>query len=145
MRYRNTRLIANGLQLQTVRNQMRNMSFTLVMRQQQVEEYEEVQPPDLDQLPQRWNNLKQEDQHDIIDYLKDLQEENWNVLTTREKQAAWYLAYGDWGLRDTNQLSLPEFIFKLMSTSLLFMVSGFSVITYFQIREEVEKLSDEEL
>ncbi|CDH16958.1 probable Cytochrome c oxidase polypeptide 5A, mitochondrial [Zygosaccharomyces bailii] len=39
------------------------------------------------------------EQHDIVSKLTERQKLAWNELTDTEKQAAWYISYGEWGPR----------------------------------------------
>lgn len=50
-------------------------------------------------LPNRWEAMPAAEQHDIVSKLTDRQKLAWNELTDTEKQAAWYISYGEWGPR----------------------------------------------
>lgn len=50
-------------------------------------------------LHSRWENLPSEEQNDIVSKLEVRQKLPWAELTDTEKQAAWYISYGEWGPR----------------------------------------------
>lgn len=50
-------------------------------------------------LPNRWEDLPASEQQDIVTKLTDRQKLPWKQMTETEKQAAWYISYGEWGPR----------------------------------------------
>lgn len=50
-------------------------------------------------LPNRWENLPAAEQSDIVSKLAERQKLPWTELTDVEKQASWYISYGEWGPR----------------------------------------------
>ncbi|KAI5963578.1 cox5 [Candida pseudojiufengensis] len=50
-------------------------------------------------LETRWVALPKEDQQSIIEELKTRMELPWSELTNAEKQAAYYISFGEWGPR----------------------------------------------
>ncbi|KAI5951044.1 cox5 [Candida jiufengensis] len=50
-------------------------------------------------LETRWISLPKEDQQSIIEELKTRMELPWSELTNAEKQAAYYISFGEWGPR----------------------------------------------
>lgn len=59
--------------------------------------------PDVSDLPKRWNKLDALKQDDIIAYLEDKMRGDWKEINLPEKQAIWYVYYGPWGARATEQ------------------------------------------
>ncbi|GME71229.1 unnamed protein product [Ambrosiozyma monospora] len=98
---------------------------------------------DVSNLSNRWVNLPSDAQQDIISYLNVKQQFGWNYLTPDEKKALYYISYGNWGARDGQAMNLPEMIFKIMSSSILFGVVGFSLINYAIDKEKVSELEKE--
>ncbi len=47
----------------------------------------------------RWEELPSQDQQEIVSQLTERQKLNWKELTPAEKQATWYISYGEWGPR----------------------------------------------
>ena len=97
---------------------------------------------DVSNLETRWNSLTYESQQDIISYLNVKQEFGWNYLNKEEKKAIYFIAYGNWGPRDSSIMSGAEFAFKLMTSMLLFSVLGFSMLNYaidIEKKEQIEK------
>ena len=100
---------------------------------------------DVSNLETRWNSLTYESQQDIISYLNVKQEFGWNYLNKEEKKAIYFIAYGNWGPRDSSIMSGAEFAFKLMTSMLLFSVLGFSMLNYaidIEKKEQIEKDSN---
>lgn len=100
---------------------------------------------DVSNLETRWNSLTYESQQDIISYLNVKQEFGWNYLNNEEKRAIYFIAYGNWGPRDSSIMSGAEFAFKLMTSMLLFSVLGFSMLNYaidIEKKEQIEKDSN---
>ena len=100
---------------------------------------------DVSNLETRWNSLTYESQQDIISYLNVKQEFGWNYLNKEEKKAIYFIAYGNWGPRDSSIMSGAEFAFKLMTSMLLFSVLGFSMLNYaidVEKKEQIEKDSN---
>ncbi|KAH3671525.1 hypothetical protein OGAPHI_000228 [Ogataea philodendri] len=85
---------------------------------------------DVSNLPARWNKLAGDAQQDIINYLKVKQEFAWTYLTQDEKKAIYYISYGEWGPRDEKSMGIPDLVFKIMSSSILLGVAGFTLLTY---------------
>ncbi|GAV53590.1 hypothetical protein ZYGR_0AK00920, partial [Zygosaccharomyces rouxii] len=50
-------------------------------------------------LPNRWEAMPAPEQQEIVTKLTERQKLSWNQLTETEKQAAWYISYGEWGPR----------------------------------------------
>ncbi|CCF60219.1 hypothetical protein KAFR_0J01530 [Kazachstania africana CBS 2517] len=50
-------------------------------------------------LNQRWDTMPLAQQEDIVNKLTERQKLPWKDLTPSEKQAAWYISYGEWGPR----------------------------------------------
>ncbi|AET38788.1 cytochrome c oxidase subunit Va Ecym_3296 [Eremothecium cymbalariae DBVPG len=50
-------------------------------------------------LKSRWENLPAVEQNELVTKLSERQKLPWNELTQTEKQAAWYISYGEWGPR----------------------------------------------
>lgn len=50
-------------------------------------------------LPNRWEAMAAPQQQEIASQLAERQKLAWNQLTETEKQAAWYISYGEWGPR----------------------------------------------
>ena len=50
-------------------------------------------------LPSRWESMPSTEQQNIVSKLAERQKLPWNQLTETEKQAAWYISYGEWGPR----------------------------------------------
>ncbi|KAG7886236.1 hypothetical protein KL936_004914 [Ogataea polymorpha] len=102
----------------------------LSQRRFQSHNVEEEYMMDVSNLPARWNNLPGDTQQDIINYLRVKQEFGWTYLTPDEKRAIYYISYGEWGPRDAKSMGVPDLVFKIMSSSILFGVVGFTLINY---------------
>lgn len=50
-------------------------------------------------LPSRWETMPAAEQSDIVTKLSERQKLAWNDLSDTEKQAVWYISYGEWGPR----------------------------------------------
>lgn len=50
-------------------------------------------------LSSRWETLPAAEQNDIVAKLSERQKLPWTQLTETEKQASWYISYGEWGPR----------------------------------------------
>ncbi|SCU91049.1 LAMI_0E04544g1_1 [Lachancea mirantina] len=50
-------------------------------------------------LQSRWEDLPAVEQQELVTKLQERQRLPWNELTETEKQAAWYISYGEWGPR----------------------------------------------
>ncbi|GAV48679.1 hypothetical protein ZYGR_0N00830, partial [Zygosaccharomyces rouxii] len=50
-------------------------------------------------LPNRWEAMPAPEQHEIVSKLTERQKLSWAQLSETEKQAAWYISYGEWGPR----------------------------------------------
>lgn len=109
----------------------------------EVENEEDEYYVDVSNLENRWRSLNFESQQDIISYLNVKQEFDWNYLTQEEKKAIYYIAYGKWGARDEQIMNTSEFVFKLMTSMLLFSVLGFSIMNYAIDQEKVAELTKE--
>lgn len=55
--------------------------------------------PDVTELPRRWNTMDAGKQDDIIAYLEDKMRGDWKEISLPEKRAIWYIYYGPWGAR----------------------------------------------
>ncbi|KAG7692068.1 hypothetical protein KL930_001570 [Ogataea haglerorum] len=106
------------------------LACEISQRRFQSHHVEEEYTMDVSNLPARWNNLPGDAQQDIINYLKVKQEFGWTYLTRDEKQAIYYISYGEWGPRDAKSMGIPDLVFKIMSSSILFGVVGFTLINY---------------
>lgn len=53
----------------------------------------------LTDLPERWENMPNLEQKEIADNLTERQKLPWKTLNNEEIKAAWYISYGEWGLR----------------------------------------------
>ncbi|KAG0681210.1 hypothetical protein C6P40_003234 [Pichia californica] len=107
----------------------------------EVENEEDEYYVDVTDIDSRWNTLKFESQQDIISYLNVKQEFDWNYLSLNEKKAIYYIAYGKWGARDTKVMNTSEFIFKLMTSMLLFSVLGFTFVNYSIDQQKIKELN----
>ncbi|ODV90176.1 hypothetical protein CANCADRAFT_102820 [Tortispora caseinolytica NRRL Y-17796] len=58
-----------------------------------------VSAPTLADLESRWEVMSRDEQQDVITQLEERMKLPWTELTTAEKRAAWYIAYGPWGPR----------------------------------------------
>lgn len=110
----------------------------------EVENEEEEYYIDVSNLEKRWVSLNFEAQQNIISYLNVKQEFDWNYLTIDEKRAIYYIAYGKWGARDEKIMNTSEFVFKLMTSMLLFSVLGFSLMNYAIDQEKISELNKED-
>lgn len=110
----------------------------------EVENEEEEYYIDVSNLDKRWISLNFESQQNIISYLNVKQEFDWNYLTIDEKRAIYYIAYGKWGARDEKIMNASEFVFKLMTSMLLFSVLGFSMLNYAIDQEKIATLNKED-
>lgn len=110
--------------------------------EQEPEQEQEEYYIDTSDITNKWQTLSLESQEDMINYLNVKQEFGWNYLTLDEKRAIWYIAYGNWGPRDPKPLNFPEFIFKIMSSAILFTVVGFSLINYSIDKEKIAELEE---
>ncbi|KAG7838748.1 hypothetical protein KL919_001300 [Ogataea angusta] len=106
------------------------ITYKVSQRRFQSHNVEEEYTMDVANLPARWINLPGDAQQDIINYLKVKQEFGWTYLTRDEKQAIYYISYGEWGPRDAKSMGIPDLVFKIMSSSILFGVVGFTLINY---------------
>ena len=50
-------------------------------------------------LPERWETMSANEQQALVSQLAERQKLPWKELTNDEKQAAWYISYGEWGPR----------------------------------------------
>lgn len=50
-------------------------------------------------IQSRWETMPLTEQQEITSKLSERQKLPWNQLTDAEKQAAWYISYGEWGPR----------------------------------------------
>lgn len=50
-------------------------------------------------LANRWESMPPAEQNDIVTKLSERQKLAWKDLSDSEKQAAWYISYGEWGPR----------------------------------------------
>lgn len=110
----------------------------------EVENEEDEYYVDVSDLENRWRSLNFESQQDIISYLNVKQEFDWNYLSQEEKKAIYYIAYGKWGARDEQIMNTSEFVFKLMTSMLLFSVLGFSIMNYAIDQEKIAELTKED-
>lgn len=110
----------------------------------EIENEEEEYYIDVSNLEKRWVSLNFEAQQNIISYLNVKQEFDWNYLTIDEKRAIYYIAYGKWGARDEKIMNTSEFVFKLMTSMLLFSVLGFSLMNYAIDQEKISELNKED-
>lgn len=55
--------------------------------------------PSLRKLNTRWNTMTEVEKNELISALSERQKADWKTLTPLEKQAAWYISYGEWGPR----------------------------------------------
>lgn len=97
---------------------------------------------DCSNIKQRWNKLPMDIQQDMISYLNVKQEFGWNYLTREEKQSLYYIAYGEWGARDKVSMNGVEMAFKLMTSCLLFVAMGITIINYMHDKKVIEELED---
>ncbi|ANZ73418.1 BA75_01729T0 [Komagataella pastoris] len=95
---------------------------------------------DTKNLPMRWEKMEKEAQEEIIDHLADLQDESWTKLSPDNKKACYYLAYGEWGPRNKQTMTVPEVVFKLITSGILFIVLGVTAVNYAIDKEKKEQL-----
>ncbi|KAI0465381.1 hypothetical protein LJB42_000614 [Komagataella kurtzmanii] len=95
---------------------------------------------DTKNLPMRWEKMEKEAQEEIIDHLSDLQDESWKKLSPDNKRACYYLAYGEWGPRNKQTMTVPEVVFKLITSGILFIVLGVTAVNYAIDKEKKEQL-----
>ncbi|CCK70451.1 cytochrome c oxidase subunit Vb KNAG_0E01890 [Huiozyma naganishii CBS 8797] len=50
-------------------------------------------------IQERWEKMPATEQDDLVGKLTERQKLPWRELTQPEKQAAWYISYGEWGPR----------------------------------------------
>ncbi|SCV05427.1 LANO_0H07250g1_1 [Lachancea nothofagi CBS 11611] len=50
-------------------------------------------------LHSRWEDLPASEQQDLVSKLTERQKLPWSQMTETEKQASWYISYGEWGPR----------------------------------------------
>lgn len=50
-------------------------------------------------LNERWEQMPSTEQEALVGKLSERQKLPWKDLTESEKQAAWYISYGEWGPR----------------------------------------------
>lgn len=80
-------------------------------------------------LQSRWENMPSTEQQDIVSKLSERQKLPWAQLTEPEKQAVWYISYGEWGpRRPVLNKGDSSFIAKGVAAGLLFSVGLFAVI-----------------
>lgn len=84
--------------------------------------------------------MEKEAQEEIIDHLADLQDESWTKLSPDNKKACYYLAYGEWGPRNKQTMTVPEVVFKLITSGILFIVLGVTAVNYAIDKEKKEQL-----
>ncbi|CDK29307.1 unnamed protein product [Kuraishia capsulata CBS 1993] len=101
---------------------------------------DELYSPDFANLPVRWEKLSEEERADTVYYLEGKQELPWELMSTEEKKAAYFLAYGKWGPRNQQGLNTTEVLFRFVSTSILFSVLGLSAFLYTKDRKVLKEL-----
>ncbi|CAI4740591.1 CDG_1a_G0046430.mRNA.1.CDS.1 [Saccharomyces cerevisiae] len=80
-------------------------------------------------LQSRWENMPSTEQQDIVSKLSERQKLPWAQLTEPEKQAVWYISYGEWGpRRPVLNKGDSSFIAKGVAAGLLFSVGLFAVV-----------------
>lgn len=55
--------------------------------------------PTLRKLDTRWELMTEGERDELVSALTERQKADWKTLTPLEKQAAWYISYGEWGPR----------------------------------------------
>lgn len=50
-------------------------------------------------INKRWETMPNTEQEELVAKLTERQKLPWKELTQNEKQAAWYISYGEWGPR----------------------------------------------
>ncbi|GME73789.1 unnamed protein product [[Candida] boidinii] len=109
-----------------------------------LEDEEDEYVVDYSQLEKRWLKMKPEDQLMLIDDINTLQTFSWKFLTKDQKKAIYYISYGQWGPRTQENLNIPELIFKIFSSSILFGVVGFAIVNYAIDKEKVQEIEETE-
>lgn len=78
-------------------------------------------------LQSRWEDLPATEQQDIVTKLQERQKLPWNELTKPEKQAAWYISYGEWGpRRPVHGKGDGSYIAKGVAVGLVFSIALFA-------------------
>ncbi|EJS41961.1 cox5ap [Saccharomyces arboricola H-6] len=81
------------------------------------------------ELQSRWENMPSTEQQDIVTKLTERQKLPWSQLTEPEKQAVWYISYGEWGpRRPVLNKGDSGFIAKGVAVGLLVSVGLFAAI-----------------
>lgn len=79
-------------------------------------------------LQNRWENMPAAEQQDIVSKLSERQKLSWGDLTDTEKQAAWYISYGEWGpRRPVHGKGDSGYIAKGVFVGLIFSVGLFAL------------------
>ena len=83
-------------------------------------------------LQNRWEAMPAAEQQDIVSKLSERQKLSWGDLTETEKQAAWYISYGEWGpRRPVHGKGDSGYIAKGVAIGLLFSVGLFAFARQF--------------
>lgn len=85
-----------------------------------------------------------DDQQDVVNYLDVKQKFAWPHLTEDERKAAYYISYGKWGPRNRPLMTVPEMIFKGMTSLLLFAVVGFAFVNYKKDQKKIAEMEKKE-
>lgn len=98
---------------------------------------------DVKDLSNRWDKMTPDDKQDILNYLDVKQSFAWSHLSEDEKKAIYYISFGKWGPRNHPPMTVPEMVFKALTSLFLFTAFGFAMINYRKDKKKVEELEGE--
>jgi len=95
---------------------------------------------DVKDLSNRWERMTLDDKQDILNYLDVKQSFAWPHLSKDEKKAIYYISFGKWGPRNHPPMTVPEMIFRGLTSIFLFGAFGFAMVNYRNDRKMIQEL-----
>lgn len=93
-------------------------------------------PPNMVNLRETWTTMSKPLQSEICEYLDWMMEEDWKHLSTVDKQAAYYIAYGECGPRKktteatgrvSQEVNMSYIILRVLFNITLFSAAGIAM------------------